>query len=105
MSKLAGFVARKLGMWGIGTGSEEGTIQVTGKTRGSAGAVSKLLELMRENGFAGGRVAISHCQNSALAAMLKRKIQEWWADCEVQILPTRGLCSYYAERGGLIVSY
>ena len=105
MSRFKGFLAKTLHMWGIGVGSEEGTIQVTGKTRGSAGAISKLLELMRENGFAGGRVAISHCQNSALAAMLKRKIQEWWADCEVQILPTRGLCSYYAERGGLIVSY
>lgn len=105
MSKVAGFVARKLGMWGIGIGTEQGTIQVTGKTRGPAGAVAKLLGQMREAGFQGGRVVISHCQNPSLAAMLKRKIEELWADCEVHILPTRGLCSYYAERGGLIVSY
>ncbi len=105
ISRLKGFVARKLGMWGIGIGSEQGTIQVTGKTRGAAGAVDKLLAQMRESGFCGGRVMISHCQNAALAAMLKRKIQEQWKNCEVGVLPTRGLCSYYAERGGLIVSY
>ena len=104
-SKAAGFIARKLGMWGIGVGSEQGTIQVTGKTRGAAGAVTKLLSQMRESGFSGGKVAISHCQNASLAATLKRNIQEAWAGCQVRVMPTRGLCSYYAERGGLIVSY
>lgn len=105
MSKIAGFVARKLGMWGIGVGSEEGTIAIKGKTRGPAKAISMLLENMKENGFSGGKVMISHCQNPAFAEKLKCKIQELWKNCDVRILPTRGLCSYYAERGGLILSY
>ncbi|WP_102269133.1 DegV family protein [Massilicoli timonensis] len=105
MSKIAGFVARKLGMWGIGLGSEEGTIEIKGKARGSAKAIAMLLENMRENGFSGGKVMISHCQNPAFAEKLKSKIQELWKNCDVRILPTRGLCSYYAERGGLILSY
>lgn len=105
MSKIAGFVARKLGMWGIGIGSDEGTIAIKGKTRGPAKAISMLLESMKENGFAGGKVMISHCKNLDFAEKLKSKIQEVWKNCDVRILPTRGLCSYYAERGGLILSY
>ena len=34
MSKIVGFVANKLGFWGIGIGTEEGTIQIKGKARG-----------------------------------------------------------------------
>lgn len=105
MSKIAGFVARKLGMWGVGIGSEEGTIAIKGKAHGPAKAASMLLGTMKGNGFCGGKVTISHCQNLAFAEKLKSKIQELWKDCDVHILPTRGLCSYYAERGGLIMSY
>ena len=32
-------------------------------------------------------------------------INDIWENTSIEILPTRGLCSYYAERGGLIVSY
>ena len=60
---------------------------------------------MAERGFAGGKVAISHCHNLALAEKLRDGIKELWNTADVGILPTRGLCSYYAERGGLIVSF
>lgn len=36
---------------------------------------------------------------------LKNSILDIWENTSIEILPTRGLCSYYAERGGLIVSY
>ncbi len=105
MSKMAGFLAKALGMWGIGGGSGEGKIVMEGKTRGAKKAVKMLVESMREKGFRGGKVAISHCDNLPLAESLKKGILEVWKNAEVEILPTRGLCSYYAERGGLIVSY
>ena len=41
----------------------------------------------------------------ALAQTLKNSILDIWENTSIEILPTRGLCSYYAERGGLIVSY
>ena len=56
-------------------------------------------------GFSGGNVAISHCDNHAVAQALKESILSAWADSLIEILPTRGLCSYYAERGGLIVGF
>lgn len=60
---------------------------------------------MRERGFAGGNVAISHCDNHAVAQALKEGILNAWEDSRIEILPTRGLCSYYAKRGGLIVGF
>mgnify|MGYP000557872994 CR=1 FL=1 len=90
---------------GIGIGTDEGTIAIKAKTRGSAKAVKLLIEDMAERGFAGGKVAISHCHNLALAEKLRDGIKELWNTADVGILPTRGLCSYYAERGGLIVSF
>lgn len=60
---------------------------------------------MQEKGFRGDKAAISHCDNLALAETLKKSILEVWKNAEIEILPTRGLCSYYAERGGMIVSY
>ena len=63
------------------------------------------VRLLKEHGFIGGNVAISHCDNLALAQTLKNSILDIWENTSIEILPTRGLCSYYAERGGLIVSY
>ena len=105
MGKVTGFVARVLNMWGIGSGSDEGEIVVEGKARGEKRAVEMLLAKMRERGYQGGRAAISHCLNPELARALADRIRALWKGAEVSILPTRGLCSYYAERGGLIVSY
>lgn len=105
MDRMTGFIARALGMWGIGGGSEEGKIVMEGKTRGAKKAVKLLIESMRDKGFRGEKAAISHCDNLPLAESLKKGILEVWKNAEVEILPTRGLCSYYAERGGLIVSY
>lgn len=105
MNKMAGFLAKALGMWGIGSASDEGRIVVEGKTRGPKRTVRALIECMRECGFTGGNVAISHCDNHAVAHALKDGILSAWADSQIEILPTRGLCSYYAERGGLIVGF
>ena len=105
MGKMTGFLARALGMWGIGTASEEGTIVVEGKARGTKKTVRELIDRMKERGFAGGRVAISHCDNLAVAQTLKENILRLWGNSEIEIIPTRGLCSYYAERGGLIIGF
>ncbi len=105
MSRLTGFIARKLGMWGIGIASDEGTIAIKGKSRGALKAITLILEDMKERGFTGGEVAISHCFNEDMARRLKAGILEIWNTAKVSILKTRGLDSFYAERGGLIVAF
>ena len=96
---------KAFGIWGIGSGSDEGKIAFESKARGAKKAVQTLVSTMKEHGFIGGNVAISHCDNLALAQTLKNSILDIWENTSIEILPTRGLCSYYAERGGLIVSY
>ncbi len=105
MSRFTGFVARKLGMWGIGIASNEGTIIIKGKSRGPKKALALILDDMIERGFSGGVAAISHCMNPEMARKLKDAIIERWHEAKVTILETRGLDSYYAERGGLIVAF
>ena len=105
MSKFTGFVAKKLGMWGIGIGNPEGRIEMKGKTRGVNRVVNAIIEDMRERGFRAQEVIISHCQNPALAEKLRERVLEHWENAKITVLMTRGLDSFYAERGGLIVAY
>lgn len=105
MSRIAGFLAKTLGMWGIGIASDEGTIVIKGKSRGESKALAFLLQDMKERGFKGGQVAISHCHNENMAQKLKNAITECWENACVTILNTRGLDSFYAERKGLIIAF
>lgn len=108
MSRITGFLAGKLGFWGIGIGSEQGTIIIKGKARGSKKALDIILDDIKERGHIkerGQTVVISHCQNAEFAERLKLAIQKVWNTVEVKIIPTRGLCSYYAEKGGLIIGF
>ena len=105
VSKLKALVAGHLGFWGIGVASEAGEIAMRGKARGVKSMVRFLLNEIRETGLAGKNVVISHCFNEETARELKQGIQELFTGVSVDILPTRGLDSFYAERGGLIIGY
>ena len=105
MSKIVGFVANKLGFWGIGIGSEQGTIEIKQKIRGSKKALDAIIEDMKERGYNCGKVVISHCRNAEFAESVKSAIQSVWDKAEVKIVHARGLCSYYAEKGGLIIGF
>lgn len=105
VSKIVGKLAGLLGIRIVGQASREGTLEVLHKCRGRLTACEKLLEEMQGKGYSGGRVIISHCQQLEKATYLKEQLQKKWPQCSVEILPTGGLCSYYAERGGLLVGY
>ena len=74
VSKVAGFVAGKLGLCGIGEASPQGEILVQGKVRGSGKMLAAFLERMEELDFQGGKVLISLCENQTLAKKLKEMI-------------------------------
>lgn len=105
MSKMAGFVAKKLNFWGIGIATPEGKISVKEKARGSKKALKAIVDDIKTNSASVRQVVISHCQNLEMAENLKKELQEIWRDLVIEIHATRGLCSYYAERHGLIVAY
>lgn len=104
MSKVAGFLAKTLGFWGIGIASPEGRIVIKGKERSNRKAVTAILNDMRSHG-APQKVIISHCENSEMAERIREAVESTWEHAKVEIFPTKGLCSYYADRHGLLVSY
>ncbi len=105
MSKLAGFVANTLGFWGVGIGSPEGKIVIKTKTRGTKKAMKVIVDDILSRGNNVKSVVISHCMNPQAAEDLKNMIKEQLSQVTVDIFPTRGLDSFYAEKNGLIVSY
>ncbi|MBO4365113.1 MAG: DegV family protein [Eggerthellaceae bacterium] len=105
MPKLVGFLAGALGVWGIGIGSDRGEIIIKGKARGAAKAVKIIVEDMFQRGYNGGRVLISHAHNPEFAQRVADSIKAHWSNAHVLIIPARGLDSFYAERGGIIVGY
>ena len=105
MSKLIGFIAKTFGMWGVGIANEEGRIAMKGKARGTDNVLAFILDDLRQRGFQGGEVAISHCYNEIMAEKLRTIILSCWNIARVIIIKTRGLDSFYAERGGLIVAF
>ena len=52
-----------------------------------------------------GKVSIGHCQNEGAATKLKQMIESTFEKAQVEIHKLRGLCSFYAEKGGLLVGF
>ena len=98
-------VARMLGIRVIGQASEGGELEVLCKTRGEHGALERIVLELKGHGFTNGRVHIAHCGNPAAADRLKKMIHAVFEGAQVDVTPCGGLCSYYAELGGLMVGY
>ena len=94
-----------LGIRIVGRASEQGTLEPLHKCRGEKKALQQLLQSMLEAGYCGGKVRISHTNNSSAAAEFSNLLKEKHPDCDLKIRENRGLCSYYAEEGGLLIGY
>lgn len=105
MPKMAGILANKLNIRILGTASSEGTIKIIGPARGEKKMVSKIIHAMESDGFTGGDVFIDHVENEPGAQLVAAKICATWPDTTIHMMPCGGLCSYYAERSGLILGY
>jgi DegV family protein with EDD domain len=103
VNKAVAKIAGVLGIRIMATASLQGTIEVTQKCRGEKGALKKYIECMIEAGYEGGKVYISHCKNLLFAENLKEVILEHFPKAQILIYNTRGLCSYYAEKGGVLL--
>ena len=98
-------VARMLGIRVVGQASEGGELEVLCKTRGEHGALERIILELKQHGYAGGKLIIAHCGNPAAAERLMHMTQAIFDDANVRIIECGGLCSYYAELGGLMVGY
>lgn len=98
-------VAGVLGIRVVGKASAQGTLEPTNKCRGEAKSVDTLLANLKEAGLSQGKVQIAHCENEMAARKLEEMIRKALPRVTVKIHPCRGLCSYYAEKGGLLVGF
>ena len=105
MPKIAGIVLGHLGLWGVGIASEEGTIKMKKIAKGGRKTLQVIMGDLKERVADKGCVVISHCENEEFANSLKKAVQNAYSGMEVRIMKTRGLCSYYAEKGGIIVGF
>ena len=101
-------VAKLVGVMGIrivGRASDEGTLQQLHKCRGEKKALVAVFDEMKSRGYCGGKVWIDHCLNLNAAMALKEAIRAEFPESVVHIGTCMGLCSYYAEHGGLLIGY
>lgn len=99
-------VASAIGVLNISifaTASEEGTIQQISKCRGEKKVVKSMIEHLENAGYHGGKVRISHADNLKLAHNVRDNILELYPNADIIVYPMGGLCTYYAEKGGLLV--
>lgn len=106
--RVSPLVAKTVGLLGIriiGKASDVGDLQPLDKCRGEEKALECIVHRMQESGFNEGKVRIAHCFNEAAAQRLKEKIQSKTGDTSVEVYPCRALCSFYAEKGGLLIGF
>ncbi|MCR4855036.1 MAG: DegV family protein [Erysipelotrichaceae bacterium] len=103
VNKIAAGALSVLNISVNGTATSEGTIAVTGKARGEKKSLQALLDYMKEAGYKGGKCVITHTENESAAKDLKDMVLKEYPDARIDIYPTRGLCSYYMERRGVVI--
>ena len=101
VAKLAGMLGIRI----VGKASDQGTLEPTNKCRGEARSLAAILAHLKNAGLSEGKVRIAHCMNEEAALELQRMILAEIPLADVQIHSCRGLCSYYAEKGGLLVGF
>ncbi len=94
-----------LGIRIVGTASTEGMLEPLSKCRGDKRSIPAIIEFMKEKGYQGGRVVITHNGNHEAAMELKRQLKTTFGTRSGEIHRTRGLCSYYAEPGSIMLAF
>lgn len=105
VSHLVAKAAGLLGIRVVGKASDRGDLEPLDKCRGEKKALDTIVERMKSLGHKGAKVRIAHCFNEEAAQCLKQRILAAFSRAQVEIYECRGLCSFYAEKGGLLVGF
>ncbi|MBQ7915599.1 MAG: DegV family protein [Firmicutes bacterium] len=98
-------IASILGIRMVGDVSPEGQLHPTDKCRGEKKAVAQIFTNMKAMGYKGGKLYIDHCSNEGASVALKDAVLAQFPQANVVIDKTRALCSFYAEKGGLMIGF
>ena len=105
LNKIIGTVVGLLNIRMVGQASDTGTLELLHKARGQKKAISTTFEEMLKAGYKGGHITIAHRRNDKFVEQLSALVHEKFANADIEVLPTSGLCSFYAEEGGLLIGY
>ena len=105
VSPVVAKMAELFGIRAVGRASTEGTLEMICKSRGPVNAAKDIVANMIGDGYKGGRVKIHHANNLPSAELLAAKIREKFPTAMVEIASAGGLCSFYAEQGGLLIGF
>lgn len=105
LNKLIGAVVGLLNIRMVGEASETGTLELLQKARGAKKALTAAVDEVLKAGYKGGRIIIAHRNNDKFCQQFSSLIKEKFPAAEISFLPTSGLCSFYAEEGGLLLGY
>ena len=106
--RISLIIAKGIGILGIkivGNASEKGTLNPLDKCRGYKRAFNCLISHMKQCGYSGGRVIISHTNNPDGAEEIKEMIKKELGCNDALIMENRGLCGFYAEPGSILVGF
>lgn len=106
--RVSPIVAKAAGLLGIrvvGKASDKGDLQQLAKCKGQEKALNCIVEKIKEAGCINGKIRIAHCFNLAAAENLKKKLYIELPRAKVEIYNCGGLCSFYAEKGGMLVGF
>ena len=104
--RVSPVVAKAVGILGIrivGEASDKGELGILDKCRGEKKALASILSNMKKFGYRGGKVTLGHCANEGVSVKLKEMILNEFTNAQIEVHPLRGLCSFYAEKGGILV--
>ena len=106
--RVSHLVAGAVGILGIrilGRASAEGTLEQMYKCRGEKKALPTLLKMLHDHNFNGGKLRIGHVFNDQAALKVKEMVLADYPNADIEIYPLRGLCSFYAENGGILMGF
>lgn len=106
--RVSPIVAKAAGLLGIrvvGKASDQGTLEPLNKCRGENKALDVMIEHLKSLGYCGGKLHVAHCFNESAVQKPKEKILTEWKTARLNVYRCRGLCSFYAEKGGLLLGF
>lgn len=105
VSKTTAKIAGILGIRIVGKASDQGTLETLEKARGEKKGLNSILQNLKDLGYKGGKIRISHCLNKPLAELLGTILKSEFGTTDIEIYPAAALCSFYAEKGGLLIGF
>ncbi len=106
--RVSPLLAKAIGLLGIrmvGIASEKGELQLVHKSRGESKALDTVVQHLKTYPPLLGKIKIAHCQNEGAAQQLKSLLHKAFDKIEIEIYKCGGLCSFYAEKGGLLIGF